>query len=64
MTLGDVVHRFKIATTKRYSDGVTNQGWSRFDGRLWQRNYYDGIIRSAGSMARVRRYIINNPRNG
>jgi REP element-mobilizing transposase RayT len=64
MTLGDVVHRFKITTTKRYSDGVTNQGWSRFDGRLWQRNYYDGIIRSAGSMARVRRYIINNPRNG
>lgn len=64
MTLGDVVHRFKITTTKRYSDGVTKLGWSRFDGRLWQRNYYDGIIRGAGSLARVRRYIINNPRRG
>jgi REP element-mobilizing transposase RayT len=64
MTLGDVVHRFKTTTTKRYIGGVTELGWPLFDRRLWQRNYYDAIIRSAGSLARVRRYIKNNPRNG
>jgi REP element-mobilizing transposase RayT len=40
MSLADVVHRFKAWTTKRYTDGVRQQGWPPFPGRLWQRNYY------------------------
>jgi putative transposase len=39
LSLGDVVHRFKTMTTKRYTDGVKRSGWRPFEGRLWQRNY-------------------------
>jgi putative transposase len=30
---------------------------------VWQRNYYDRIIRNELELDRVRQYIINNPRN-
>ena len=48
-------------TTKRYVDGVKNSGWSPFPGRLWQRNYFEHIIRSETSLARIREYIAKNP---
>jgi len=57
----EVVHRFKTLTTKRYADGVKQLGWSPFPGRLWQRNYYEHIIRSGEALNRIRQYIIDNP---
>jgi putative transposase len=62
-TLGlpDVVHRFKTMTTKRYADGVKRLGWEPFRGRLWQRNYYEHIIRNEESLNRIREYILTNP---
>jgi len=62
-TLGlpDVVHRFKTMTTKRYADGVKRFGWLPFRGRLWQRNYYEHIIRNEESLNRIREYILTNP---
>ena len=63
LSLPDVVHRFKTMTTKQYADGVKNSGWPPFPGRLWQRNYYERIIRNQGEFDRIRRYIINNPAN-
>jgi putative transposase len=32
-------------------------------GKVWQRNFYDEIIRDARHLDNVRQYIINNPRN-
>jgi REP element-mobilizing transposase RayT len=61
MSLGDVVHRFKTMTTKRYADGVKQAGWATFRGRLWQRNYYEHIIRDEPALDRIRRYIDENP---
>jgi len=61
MSLGDVVHRFKTMTTKRYADGVKHSGWPPFRGRLWQRNYYEHIIRSEADLNRIRRYVEENP---
>jgi len=61
MSLGDVVHRFKTMTTKRYADGVKQSGWATFQGRLWQRNYYEHIIRDEPALDRIRRYIDENP---
>ena len=61
MSLGDVVHRFKTMTTKRYADGVKQSGWATFRGRLWQRNYYEHIIRDEPALNRIRRYIDENP---
>jgi REP element-mobilizing transposase RayT len=62
-TLGlpDVVHRFKTMTTKRYADGVRRLGWEPFRGRLWQRNYYEHIIRNEKSLNHIREYILTNP---
>lgn len=61
MSLPDVVHRFKSLTTARYRQGVLQDGWSPFRHRLWQRNYYEHVIRSEEELNRVRQYIIDNP---
>ncbi len=61
MSLADVVHRFKTLTTKRYIDGVKQRGWSPFPGKLWQRNYYEHIIRNETDLNGIRRYIVDNP---
>jgi len=60
LSLPDVVHRFKTMTTKRYTDGVRQHGWLRFPGKLWQRNYYEHIIRNENELNRIREYIVNN----
>ena len=61
MSLPDVVHRFKTLTTKLYADGVHQSHWPPFAGRLWQRNYHEHIIRDEADLARIRRYITDNP---
>ncbi len=63
MSLPNVIHRFKTITTKRYADGVKQYGWTPFPGRLWQRNYYEHIIRSEESLNHIRQYIAGNPMN-
>ncbi len=61
MSLPDVVHRIKTLTTKRYIDGVMQCGWPRFPGKLWQRNYYEIIVRGDRALANIRAYIHDNP---
>ena len=56
-----VVQWFKTMTTNEYIRGVKQNGWLRFDGKLWQRNYYDHIIRNENELNRIRRYIVDNP---
>ena len=41
--------------------GTRRSGWPAFPGRLWQRNYYEQIIRDDLTLDRVREYIANNP---
>ncbi|MCL5279874.1 MAG: transposase [Planctomycetes bacterium] len=61
LSLGDIVQRFKTLTTKRYTDGVRQRGWRAFPGRLWQRNYFEHIIRNDHSLEQIRLYILTNP---
>lgn len=61
LSLGDVLQRFKSFTTTAYVRGVSSAGWTRFDGRLWQRNYFEHIIRDNESLGSVRSYIFTNP---
>ncbi|GMT48212.1 MAG: hypothetical protein IEMM0007_1778 [bacterium] len=61
MTLSDIVHRVKTLTTKRYTDGVKNNDWPRFNKKLWQRNYYEHIIRDEKSYYQISEYIQTNP---
>jgi len=59
--LSDVVRWFKTMTTNEYIRGVKNLGWQPFDRKLWQRNYYEHIIRTPESHERIANYIVNNP---
>ena len=65
--IGSPLHRvvqwFKTMTTNDYIRGVKNLGWQPFDGKLWQRNYYEHIIRDEKSYNNISNYIINNPLN-
>jgi putative transposase len=61
MSLPDVVHRLKSLTTAKYRRGVIQDSWPAFPGRLWQRNYYEHVIRHERELDAVRRYIEENP---
>ena len=60
-TLGDIVGAFKSLTTNAYIAGVGHCNWPPFPKRLWQRNYYEHIIRSERSLNAIREYIALNP---
>ena len=60
-TLGDIVGAYKSITTVRYTQGVKRGLWSPFRERLWQRNYYEHVIRNESELNRAREYIVNNP---
>jgi REP element-mobilizing transposase RayT len=61
LSLPDVVHRLKSLTTRRYADGVKHHNWPPFNKKLWQRNYYEHIIRDEEDLRDIRDYIQNNP---
>ena len=60
-TVGDMMDAFKSITTVEYIHGVKTLGWEQFKRKLWQRNYYEHIIRDEQSYKRISDYIINNP---
>ena len=62
LSLPDIVKRFKSFTTYLYAKGVKEHGWSPFSDRLWQRNYFERVIRGDDEMIKCREYIVNNPR--
>ncbi len=59
--VGHIVGAFKSFTTVAYTRGFNTQGWSPFRGRLWQRNYFEHIVRNEESLHRIRQYITDNP---
>ena len=64
--IGSPLHRvvqwFKTLTTKRYIDGVKNDDWPRFNGKLWQRNYWEHIVRNENEYNHIAQYIMDNPK--
>jgi putative transposase len=58
--LPNVIQWFKTMTTNEYIRGVKTASWPSFNGRLWQRNYYEHIIRNEESLNRIRQYILDN----
>jgi len=62
-TIGEYVKRFKTLTTFIYINNVKNNNWPPFEKRLWQRNYYEHIIRNQYDLNRIRQYVRDNPMN-
>lgn len=60
-SLGRIMQAFKSATTHEYVMGVRQRGWPPFRGRLWQRNYYERVIRNDRELDKIREYITTNP---
>ncbi|GGP02036.1 hypothetical protein GCM10010992_04810 [Cloacibacterium rupense] len=63
VTVGDIIGAFKSITTVEYIRGVKSLGWPPFNKRLWQRNYYEHIIRNDLAFWRITEYIKNNPKS-
>lgn len=55
-TIGAIVRGFKGATTSQIAKTL-----HRGEFVVWQRNYYDHVIRDENDLNRIREYIENNP---
>jgi len=51
-----IVRSYKSAATLRINAARGTPG-----ARVWQRNYYEHIVRSDSSLNRIRQYIADNP---
>lgn len=58
-TLGDIVGAFKSITAIKYLNHIKKTS-PRSSGKLWQRNYYEHIIRDDHDLRDVGEYINNN----
>jgi len=55
-SLGAIIQNFKSVSTRKVNQLRGTPGVS-----LWQRNYYEHIIRDNNELDRIRRYIVDNP---
>jgi len=60
-TLSQMVQWFKTMTTNEYIRGVKQSNWKPFIGKVWQRNYYEHIIRNEKELQQKTDYILVNP---
>ena len=60
-TIPKIIQSFKRYTTLEYIKMVKNNQLPNFDKRVWQRNYYENIIRNEKIYLKVLEYIENNP---
>ena len=59
--LPNVIQWFKTMTTNEYLRNVKEKGWTPISQRLWQRNYFEHVIRSEESLNKIREYVFTNP---
>jgi len=57
-SVGRLIGMFKTVTNKRFNETRYSSG-----GKMWQRNYYEHIIRDEEDYMRIFLYIQNNPLN-
>ena len=60
-SLPDVMQHFKSITTADYIRGVKAGVLTPFDKKLWQKSYYDHVIRNQQDYDETWTYIENNP---
>jgi putative transposase len=59
--LSQMIQWFKTMTTNEYIRGVKQLGWKPFNGKVWQRDYYEHIVRNQSAADRIAHYIESNP---
>jgi putative transposase len=55
-TIGSIIRGFKIGATKGLQQKLP-------DIKLWQRNYFEHVIRNDNDLNQIRQYVIDNPLN-
>lgn len=60
-TLSNIIKNFKTYSSYCYIEGVRKHGWASYEKRLWQRSFYEHVIRNDESLSKIQQYIINNP---
>jgi len=61
-TLGNILGAFQSIVTVKYIRAVKELGWKPFYKRLWQRNYWETLIKDEQGYNRITEYIKNNPK--
>ena len=58
--LHTMIQWFKTMSTNDYIRNVKNNNWTPFNKKLWQRNYYEHIIRNEKSYSHFSEYLRTN----
>jgi len=62
-TIPTIIRGFKAAVTKQINTIQINSGVYNMPERIWQKNYYEHVIRNEISLNKIREYIMSNPLN-
>ena len=62
ISLSDIMQYFKSGTTRDYISRVKEGSLPPFEKKLWQKSYYDHVIRNPQDYEETWRYIENNPK--
>jgi REP-associated tyrosine transposase len=62
-TIPTIIRGYKAAVTKQINSLNINAGVYNMPERIWQRNYYEHVIRNEASLNKIREYIMSNPLN-
>ncbi len=60
-SISEIIKNFKTYTTRLYIEGVHKYNWPTFEKKLWQRSFYEHVIRNDQSLCKIQQYIVNNP---
>ena len=60
-SIAKIMQWFKTMTTNEYIQNVKSGSFPPFEKQMWQKSYYDHIIRNYDDYANIRFYIVNNP---
>jgi len=61
--LWNIIWSFKWKTTNEYIKNVYKNNWLQFNQKLWQKNFYENIIKNEKMYLEIKNYIINNPKS-
>jgi putative transposase len=59
--LSELVRAFKAFSTRRINQLGASPELSLGGRPVWQRGYYEHVIRTEASLAQIRRYVVSNP---
>ena len=59
--LQEILNWYKTMTTNDYIRYVKMGLYPPYDTAVWQRSYFDHVIRNRDDLYEMRKYIVNNP---